>query len=118
MKKLLCFLLIYSILLLTSCSSPERVTKNYEPFQNHTEDVEITLKDSTKYSFEKYSYSFESDSLVGLDFETQKPVKVAMQDITTIDMITSSFAPLIVLIGVIATIVIFSIGLKGNFSLW
>ncbi len=53
MKNLLCFILINSVIFLTCCYHPERVTKDYPEFLQEEVDVKLTMIDSSQYYLDK-----------------------------------------------------------------
>jgi len=86
MKRLVCFVLIYSLILISSCSLPERVTKDYEPFQNHSVDVLLTKADSTELFLNKRDYTVEGDTIFISELGNSDISMIALNDIAFIEV--------------------------------
>jgi|GEM_PF-5977288 len=87
MKRLVCFVLIYSLILISSCSLPERVTKDYEPFQNHSIDVLLTKADSTELFLNKREYTVEGDTIFISELGGNRDIsKIALNDIAVVEV--------------------------------
>lgn len=83
MSRFLCFVLIFSFFI--SCSTPEIVQRDYQPFLNHEVDVEILLIDSSRIFMDYNRYKVESDTVIYFESNPKNLSKIAVKDILEIN---------------------------------
>lgn len=115
-KKLICAILVVSLLNLCGCYSSKVVTKDEFVQSNHDMDIVITTTNKNQYEFDSEEYKFLKDSIIGSGkltlqngLETDEPFSggISFSDVVSIQAGKINWVLTLVSIALIAGIIVF-----------